>query len=174
MNKCKKRGCEVLNVSLVSLGPYVAELCSDHKAELLLRVTAEAIGVPQLGVRSPRKLLPTPPQFVYAMGRRLLGPIKIGCSSRVKQRLIEIRRITGISDLEILSFAPGNLNDESLSHYVLRQHHVKGEWFRSSPEVLSFVSGLAMIAATAEGSHDEQAELLRQWLTKLPSSRGTA
>lgn len=66
------------------------------------------------------------------------GPIKIGFSSNVDQRLRTLQ--TGHTEkLKLLHSQIGTKADEGRLHNRFRNIHIKGEWFEADPSLLEFI-----------------------------------
>lgn len=66
-------------------------------------------------------------------------PVKIGVSANLPARMSEFQ--TGIPDhLQVLVSYPGSRADEQELHSRFASHWIAGEWFRSAPEILEWVS----------------------------------
>jgi DNA-binding CsgD family transcriptional regulator len=66
------------------------------------------------------------------------GPIKIGCTKSMDQRLTSLEREVGAS-LTILGEAPGTFRDERRMHRQFAEHCTVGEWFHPSGAVMGAV-----------------------------------
>jgi len=67
-----------------------------------------------------------------------LTPVKIGCSLQPEKRL-ETHTIWSPLRLEIIATAPGGHDKESKLHGMFRKHHLHGEWFGASKELLALI-----------------------------------
>jgi hypothetical protein len=70
--------------------------------------------------------------FIQAVGG---GPIKIGHAKSVTKRLSTLQTGSGVQ-LRVLHEIRGGAIEEQGFHGALRQHRIKGEWFKPHPEVL--------------------------------------
>lgn len=62
------------------------------------------------------------------------GPVKIGKAINPAARVAALR--TGCPvDLQLLTFADWHESNERLIHWYLREHRIRGEWFRPSGKV---------------------------------------
>lgn len=77
--------------------------------------------------------------------------IKIGTSKDVPGRLESLQTSTAAT-LVLLATTEGDRELETLFHSVLREHHIRGEWFRPHPDVLAQVEAgsFSMTSAVAE------------------------
>ena len=66
------------------------------------------------------------------------GFIKIGYSENVKKRLAHLQT-SSRQKLSLIGSVNGDKNLESLFHRVFRDERVRGEWFRPSKRLLSFI-----------------------------------
>lgn len=66
------------------------------------------------------------------------GPIKIGFSSDVAQRLRTLQ--TGHTEkLRLLHKQVGTKEDEAALHRKFRNIHIKGEWYEADPSLVEFI-----------------------------------
>lgn len=74
--------------------------------------------------------------YVYFVQGECGGPIKIGHSQNVAQRMKELQ--TGYPDiLKLIGMIPGNVALETKIHQELEGYRTKGEWFKPLPPVLN-------------------------------------
>lgn len=78
----------------------------------------------------------TPGARIYFIRPVSGGPIKIGVSKYVGQRLLQLASWSPV-DLEILATTPGNLYDERAVHRAFAGQRLHREWFAPSPELLA-------------------------------------
>lgn len=76
--------------------------------------------------------------FVYFIQADGGGPIKIGCSSNVEQRLADLQKSSPVT-LRCLFRAPGGFEIERELHGMFRRHRRHGEWFADAPELHEFL-----------------------------------
>lgn len=81
----------------------------------------------------------TKPGFVYAA--RAGDLIKIGYSTSPDRREAMLRYDEPAA--QMLVFALGTRHDERLLHHALRNHRVRGEWFRDCERVQAVVRNIA-------------------------------
>lgn len=74
--------------------------------------------------------------FLRPVGQ--LGPIKIGCSKLPELRL-ETLTVWSPMRLELICSVPGTHKDERTLHGMFHKHHVHGEWFGASKELLALI-----------------------------------
>lgn len=74
--------------------------------------------------------------FLRPVGQ--IGPIKIGCSKLPPLRL-ETLTVWSPVRLELICSVPGSHKDEHTLHGMFRRHHVHGEWFGASKELLALI-----------------------------------
>lgn len=75
------------------------------------------------------------PGFIYVIQGELGGPIKIGYSQDVAQRVKELQ--TGYpDDLKVLHMFPGNMDIEAKIHQDLKKYRMRGEWFKPDKYVM--------------------------------------
>ena len=67
--------------------------------------------------------------FVYIVQAGTDGPIKIGISDNVKQRLSGIQT-DNHERVSLLAYRDGGRKEEYALHCALRRHHIHREWFR--------------------------------------------
>lgn len=75
---------------------------------------------------------------VYFAQREDGGPIKIGCSAYVADRLAQLS-CNHKAKLVLLASAPGNFRDEGRMHRQLEAHALGREWFEPHADVLALV-----------------------------------
>ena len=81
------------------------------------------------------------PGFVYFVQGESGGPIKIGYTANVSNRIKELQ--TGYPDaLKLLLAIPGNINNEQVLHSKLKEYRLHGEWFKPVPAVLNVMEEL--------------------------------
>lgn len=76
-------------------------------------------------------------RFVYAILAREIARVKIGFTTNLRERLIALRRESGLT-LEVLAIAPAGSRGrpkERAIHERLRAHRVAGEWFHDCAPV---------------------------------------
>lgn len=74
--------------------------------------------------------------FMRPVGQ--IGPIKIGCSKLPELRL-DTMTIWSPVQLEIVVSVPGTHPQETALHGMFRKHHLHGEWFGASKELLALI-----------------------------------
>lgn len=67
-----------------------------------------------------------------------VGPIKIGCSRKIAQRLAGLQSGSPVI-LEILADIHGGHGLERMLHYDFAKHRLHGEWFEPCPELLALI-----------------------------------
>lgn len=87
--------------------------------------------------------------MIYFIQEGLDGPIKIGTALDVAKRLKPLQA-GNPRPLRVLALSPGDWRDETRLHMKLSRHHIRGEWFEATQEVLS--------------ESDRSVEELRAWL----------
>lgn len=78
-------------------------------------------------------------QCVYFIQAVSGGPIKIGTSSDVEQRLSTLQCASPVK-LRIIGLISGGIHHEAALHRRLAVHRLHGEWFADAPEVLAAVA----------------------------------
>ena len=78
---------------------------------------------------------------VYFIQCGLEGPIKIGWSTNVSERLATAQTYHH-EELVLRATAPGGADVEARLHAVFQAAHIRGEWFRPVPELLELVAAL--------------------------------
>jgi hypothetical protein len=66
------------------------------------------------------------------------GPIKIGVSIRLSERLKQLEKEAGRS-LRVLGVIPGGRLDEQTLHYRFSRLRTEGEWFNPGESLLDFI-----------------------------------
>ena len=82
--------------------------------------------------------------FLRPVGQ--LGPVKIGCSCFPEGRL-DTFTIWSPQRLELVTSVPGNHADERALHGMFKKHHLHGEWFAASKELLGLIEHCATTGA---------------------------
>ena len=72
---------------------------------------------------------------VYFIGIKPDGPIKIGMARNPASRLRDLQ-VSSPYELEVLASYPGGAFEEKELHRKFDGHHIRGEWFDRSPEIL--------------------------------------
>jgi hypothetical protein len=108
----------------------------------------------------PRHPLFMTKRSVYFVQESLVGAIKIGVASDVERRL-KIIQTDCPGTLTLLAVMPGVTNAvEPELHLMFSRFHIRGEWFRSDPELLEFIESVAVtvqalaFCMTVEGDVD--------------------
>lgn len=82
--------------------------------------------------------------FIYFIQGENGGPIKIGYTKDIEQRLKELQ--TGYPDiLKLLIAFPGNHEYEKALHRQLKLYRLNGEWFKPDPAVFRKINELSAI-----------------------------
>lgn len=68
----------------------------------------------------------------------MAGPVKIGCSSMPRSRLMALD-LQSPFKLELVASAPGDNHDERRLHWRFRKDRSHGEWFLASPDLLNLI-----------------------------------
>lgn len=85
--------------------------------------------------------------FLRPIGQ--LGPVKIGCSVFPEGRLDSFTIWSPVK-LELITSVPGTHADEKALHGMFREHHLHGEWFGASKELLALIDRCAATGALPE------------------------
>jgi hypothetical protein len=100
--------------------------------------------VPVLRLPPPQIDLPKEPrnrslrQYVYVIGVRNAGPVKIGVTSNLPGRLSSLQ--TGYPQkLVVLARLRGDEADEAKAHAMFEDERLEGEWFERSERVRQFI-----------------------------------
>lgn len=99
--------------------------------------------------KATASVIPLPAQsYVYVIGDAN-GPQKVGFAADPKRRLA-LFRTGNIGDLRIALAAPVSRDlarhAERFAHWLLRDHHARGEWFSVSPEMAMAAVEQAIVA----------------------------
>lgn len=70
------------------------------------------------------------------------GPVKIGCSCSVPERL-SVLQIGNAEPLRVLATTPGAFAEEHRLHALFKSDLISGEWFRPSLNLMSFIEQLS-------------------------------
>jgi hypothetical protein len=86
--------------------------------------------------------------------------VKVGFATDVRARLLQMQVSSPVNATEIACY-PGTLADERRVHYLLRDHHVKREWFALNDDVDDFIADLldALIEIQFEHGQDYEPTL---------------
>lgn len=84
---------------------------------------------------------PDEPQFVYFVQAGVGGPIKIGWSAQVKQRLASAQ-VDNHEELILRAMVPGGPQVEARLHAVFASASLRGEWFRPVKALVELVEAL--------------------------------
>lgn len=68
--------------------------------------------------------------------------IKIGFTRELKSRIASLQT-SAVESLKLLGTIEGTLFEERKLHERFAQHRVRGEWFKSSPDLLAFIERVA-------------------------------
>lgn len=124
-----------LRVSPTLLRAWITKLRMDDE----LDAAAKAAGFTLSVVRGSQR--PDEPQFVYFIQAGLHGPIKIGWSANVKQRLAAAQ-VDNHEELILRATTPGGPEIEARLHVVFEAAWIRGEWFRPVTALLEMVEVL--------------------------------
>lgn len=101
---------------------------------------------------TPARLM-TIPQAAEALGViyfiRTRKAIKIGYATDLKKRLTQLQ-VGNSNPLKVMLTVPGTKEDEALLHHLLREHRIRGEWFKPSPFV-TWMIGLTEMRGQVAG-----------------------
>lgn len=79
--------------------------------------------------------------FVYFIQGESGGPIKIGYTTDIKQRLVKLQ--SGCVDiLKVLLMVPGNMMYEQYLHGKFENYRLKGEWYKPDPKLFEYMDKL--------------------------------
>ena len=67
------------------------------------------------------------------------GPIKIGCSNRNFEKRLKQLQTGSHKELIVLGIMEGGLFEEKKLHEKFKAYHLRGEWFKPSIELKSFI-----------------------------------
>jgi Meiotically up-regulated gene 113 len=107
---------------------------------------------------------------IYFMQAAVGGPIKIGFSDNVSERLVQ-HQIGCPFELRILAEMPGTMGDEAALHRRFADYATSGEWF--SPECADLVSLIESLGGEALPARawDPAIDRSRQRKTRYPTRR---
>lgn len=77
-------------------------------------------------------------RYVYFIQAGKDGPVKIGVTNTVSQRMTMMQAHNHEELYLLLSFEGNELAELSL-HRMFAEYHIRGEWFRYGPEIQKFV-----------------------------------
>jgi hypothetical protein len=86
---------------------------------------------------------------VYFIQEGTGGPIKIGTSTRVRQRLRELR-VNAKDTLVLRAMTKGGRWVEALLHSLFSHARIRGEWFKPAPELLEYIEEVRVAEGTPE------------------------
>jgi hypothetical protein len=81
--------------------------------------------------------------FVYFIRSGELGPIKIGLSGSVKDRCAGLQICTA-EQLTVMAIIQAPKEAERQLHRHFDPERIRGEWFRASPRLLSYIEQVAI------------------------------
>jgi hypothetical protein len=87
---------------------------------------------------------------VYFIGRGEDGPIKVGVAHDPAMRMINLQ-IGSPEELYLLASMRGDRDVERMLHAVFSMDHIRGEWFRRSPQIVEFIHYVIKPAFYANG-----------------------
>lgn len=102
------------------------------------------------------------PSVVYFIQAGQHGPIKIGFTTRLEERLHDLQGGNPIQ-LRLLATIRGNASHEQLLHTQFQEHRVRGEWFRPTAQLLRLIQ-------TIKRMEDEQHDIKAPGLSGHVSS----
>ncbi len=82
--------------------------------------------------------------MIYFAQLRTGGPIKIGYASDAARRFRALQ-IANWKTLRCLALIEGTEADEARLHQRFRRIHVRGEWFKPTKELRSYIEGLESV-----------------------------
>lgn len=99
----------------------------------LLDLPTPAVQLTPADLRDRRK-----PSHIYAVLRPDTREVKIGIAVDVRRRL-DVLQVSNATELVLLANIPGDRDAEREAHRALAAFHIRGEWFRATPEVLAWI-----------------------------------
>jgi len=102
-------------------------------------------------------------KYVYIIGHRDHGPVKIGVSTKPRKRLYTLQSANH-AKLAILAKFRGDEKQEARLHRLLAADRLNGEWFNRSETVLHLIAHVRRGMPIEE--FNECANALDQWLAK--------
>ena len=79
---------------------------------------------------------------VYFISTVSDGPIKIGTTRQMDLRLKAVQAANH-EELNLIVALPGSYKQEAMLHRAFCRDHIRGEWFRRTPELLRVIDGWA-------------------------------
>lgn len=79
--------------------------------------------------------------FIYVLGEKYTGPVKIGFSKNPERRLIDLKAAFPYR-VELLAVAPGSIFDESYIHSCFSKYALESEWFSRTRKILQFIKAI--------------------------------
>ena len=76
--------------------------------------------------------------MIYFIRGKDSGNIKIGYSINPEKRQSNLQT-AHYEELELIGFMNGTLDDETRIHQMFAAYNIRGEWYRSSDEILDFI-----------------------------------
>lgn len=96
--------------------------------------------------------------FIYFIQGESGGPIKIGYTTDLEQRLKTLQ--TGYPDrLDLLLAFPGKPKHEKAIHKQFEPYRLNGEWFRPTPEVMAKIKEFAILNAYVSAPNKDLMQL---------------
>lgn len=81
------------------------------------------------------------------------GPIKIGYAKHNALGRLAALQIGHYEDLHLLGCIEGDRKSEHPLHDKFRAHHIRGEWFHPSAELLAFIASAEKIPPVTIGTY---------------------
>jgi hypothetical protein len=81
------------------------------------------------------------PSVVYFVRQGRKGPVKIGTTTRIYERLKELETGTSFR-LRLLASEPGDRDRERELHRRFAPAHMRGEWFWPTPELVDYIRSI--------------------------------
>ena len=85
--------------------------------------------------------------------------IKIGYATDLKKRLTQLQ-VGNSNPLKVMLTVPGSKEDEALLHHLLREHRIRGEWFKPDVFVM-VVIGMIETRGKVEGFREYLEDRIR-------------
>ena len=83
--------------------------------------------------------------FIYFLRNEITRNIKIGFSMDVEKRIKDLQT-SNDSELKLLKYVKGTLKQEKAIHIAFSYLNLRGEWFRSSRELLTYINRVSNLS----------------------------
>jgi DNA-binding MarR family transcriptional regulator len=138
------RGIRVLRTGVGAIRSAIDQEEAARAVAKIVAGSADALRARETWIK--RQALPkTKGPIVYFIQSNLGGPIKIGTTTDLRDRLVQIQATSPLP-LVVLSIQRGNASCEAMLHERFRSLRLHGEWFFPGEELLSYLTMCVRLA----------------------------